>query len=341
MSVVDVHRLAAGYRTRRRVVEVLTAIDLTLSAGELVCLLGPNGSGKTTLLRTLAGMLDPLAGEVRIDGDDVTRLPPMRLARRLALVTTDRVDVGLLTAYDLVALGRHPRTDWLGRLTEHDHRVVRWALASTGAVDLADREVVELSDGQRQRVMIARALAQEPRLLLLDEPTAFVDLPRRVELTGLLRSLARGTGVAIVVATHDLELALRTSDTIWLLDDAGNLHVGAPEDLVLDGTLAATFATDELVFDPQTGGFRVRQVSTARAVVHGVGARRRWTAHALEREGFEIVTDAALADLEVHVDDDAWTALGSGGPVRATTIRDLLAGIAGTAPLDSPVNEPG
>ena len=221
--------LAIGYAPRRRPrVEVAAGIDAELRRGELVCLLGPNGAGKSTLMRTLAGLQLPLAGAVDFDGGDLHRLAEDERARLLGLVLTERVAAGNLSAYALVSLGRYPYTGWDGRLSAADEEVVRWALGAVGAEDLAARSVDELSDGERQKVMVARALAQEPAVLLLDEPTAFLDLPRRVEIMQLLRQLAYDTGSAVLLSTHDLDLALRCADRLWLLPAGGPLETGAP-----------------------------------------------------------------------------------------------------------------
>ena len=294
--------LAVGYGAR----VVLRDVDVCLAGGELACVLGPNGTGKSTLLRTLAGMQPRLAGSVELDGHDVQRLPARDLARRVSVVLTERAEVGLLRAYDLVALGRYPYTGWAGRMRSHDHAVVAWALEATGASDLASRDVSELSDGERQRVMIARALAQEPVVLLLDEPTAFLDVARRVEVTTLLRGLARDTGRAVLFSTHELDLALRTADSVWLLDTAGRVRVGAPEDLVLDGSFARSFEVEGLTFDTAAGRFVSHGASVGRARVRGNGVTARWTRRALEREGYEVVDDGPV-DVDVAVlDGPAW-----------------------------------
>lgn len=210
--------LTVGYRTGRRRLPVLCDLDLALEPGSLTCLLGPNGSGKSTLLRTLAGMQPALAGQVRVLGDDIRRLSARERARRIGVVLTDRVSVGALSVTDLVALGRYPYRGWARASANEDDAAVRWAIEVTGAGPLAQRDVDELSDGERQRVMIARALAQEPAILALDEPTAFLDVIGRVEILGLLRRLAAETQRAILCTVHDLELALRVADTVWLLD---------------------------------------------------------------------------------------------------------------------------
>jgi iron complex transport system ATP-binding protein len=329
MNTLALHNLTVGYRPPRRpAIEVAAGLDATLAPGELVCLIGPNGAGKTTLMRTIAGMQSPLAGRVTLNGDDVHRLPARALAQRLSVVLTDRVDVGLLTAYALVALGRHPYTDWSGRLSAHDEAVTRWALESVGAQALAGRYVSELSDGERQKVMIARALAQEPLLMLLDEPTAFLDLPRRVEIMHLLRHLAHETGRAVLLSTHDLDLALRSADRIWLLPSDGRLQVGAPEDLVLSGAFAAAFRAEGVQFDIQTGAFRVDMPGGGRVVVAGDGAAALWTRRALERAGFITAGNgsAPLAQIEVTGDEDAprWRVSDADGVREYMTVYEVV-----------------
>jgi iron complex transport system ATP-binding protein len=306
-AVLATRDLSAGYHLGRgRTRNVLAGVGVALHAGEFACLLGPNGTGKSTLLRTLSRVQRPLAGAVLIGGADIRRLSQSELARRLAVVLTERVNAGIMSAYDLVGLGRYPHTGWAGRLTPRDHAVVRWAIDATGSADLAARNVQELSDGERQRVMIARALAQEPSVMLLDEPTAFLDLPRRVEITGLLRRLARETGLAVLLSTHDLDLALRTADTIWLVTPASELLTGSPEDLVLGGALEAAFRSDDLAFDATDGGFRSRGNRRGRARVRGDGLVALWTRRLLEREGFLLgVDDNSTVDVEVACEEDA------------------------------------
>ncbi|WP_218603937.1 ABC transporter ATP-binding protein [Pseudonocardia abyssalis] len=242
----------------RRGPAVLSGVSLDARPGELTALLGPNGAGKSTLLRTVAGLLPAVAGSVSLGGTDLPALAPAERARRVAVVLTERVDGGLLTARELVGLGRHPHTGARGTLRAADHAAVDDALAAVRAAEFADRRVGRLSDGERQRVLVARALAQAPDLLLLDEPTAFLDAPSRVSVTGLLRRLARDRGIVVVVSTHDVELALRVADRVWLLDRAGGVRTGAPADLVADGAVGAAFDSDELRFDPGAGTFVMR-----------------------------------------------------------------------------------
>lgn len=308
-AVIAGHDLAVGYRQERGAVKtVLSGINLQLHRGEFACLLGPNGAGKSTLLRTLAGTQPELDGAVTIGGVALHRLAKKALAQRLSVVLTDRLQVGNLTVYELISLGRFPYTGLRGRLTPRDHQAVRWAVQATHLADLAHQPVTELSDGQRQRVMIARALAQEPEFMLLDEPTAFLDLPTRVEITGLLRRMARQTGLAVLMSTHDLDLALRTADTLWLITESGQFLCGTPEDLVLNGAFEATFASAELDFDREVGGFRYRQEHVAEVRIEADGLAGLWLRRALERAGYAVVTTFVNGSVPIKI-----TATSGGG----------------------------
>jgi iron complex transport system ATP-binding protein len=282
-DVLGVRDLTTGYHDSRQLPVVL-ARELTAElSGGLVCLLGPNSAGKSTLLNTLSGALRPLSGRVLLGGDDVHSLPAATRARRIGVVLTDRVATGLLTSYQVVCLGRHPYTDWLGRLSPRDHEVAEWALESTGASHLKNRWMAELSDGERQRVLVARALAQEPEVLLLDEVTAFVDLPHRVQLMRLLRAVARSSGTAVLLSTHDLDLALRTADRLWVLTRDSGLAEGGPEDLVLSGVFESAFRGEGIEFDRAEGSFRMHADSGPSVSVVGDGVEAVWTRRAVER----------------------------------------------------------
>lgn len=299
--------LQIGYqRTRQPNIIIGDNINLTLQAGELVCLLGRNGVGKSTLMRTLARMQPPLAGSIFLMGDDLQNLKPLDLAKRLSIVLTERPDVGLLTGYELIALGRHPYTDWTGRLAEHDLAMIDWAITAVNAETLVSLPVTELSDGQRQKIMIARALAQDPALILLDEPTAFLDLPRRVEIMRLLKQLTRQTNRAILLSTHDLDLALRSADKLWLMHTEGEIHIGAPEDLILNGAFSAVFKSDGIEFDMHTGTFKVQDTQLGEVQVDGTGLRADWTHRALQRAGYKTITQADDTVPHIAVTDDNW-----------------------------------
>ncbi len=336
-SLLITSSLSVGYSAPRQPPKVILAdIDVQLNGGELVCLIGPNGAGKSTLMRTLAGMQPPLAGTIKLQGDDLRSLNPRDLAQRLSIVLTERVDVGVLSAYALVALGRFPYTDWSGTLTPDDEAVVRWAIQAVGAVDLAARNVGELSDGERQKIMIARALAQEPALMLLDEPTAFLDLPRRAEMMQLLRRLARETGRAILLSTHDLDLALHNADRIWLLPKGGPLHVGAPEDLVLSGAFEKAFQAEGVHFDPYTGSFKTTTQSAGTIDLYGDGITAVWTIRALERAGFCVVRGGDSSPIRIELigqgDNTHWRIVRNVSTEDKFSLADVIESLMHTSP---------
>lgn len=234
---------------------VVDGVDLQLAAGELVALIGVNGSGKSTLLRTLAGSQKPLGGKLWYGDRPMQELSAMERAQRIAVVLTGRPQAGLLDVRTLVSLGRQPWTGYLGRLSEKDHRAVEVAMELTGVGTFASRSIDALSDGERQKVVIARALAQDTPLLLLDEPTAFLDLVNRVLVMRLLKGIAHDLGKAVLLSTHDLRTALDLADRIVLVH-AGKVWSGPPALAVSSGVLASAFQRDGLVLDPATGTLR-------------------------------------------------------------------------------------
>lgn len=330
-AALDAAGLRVGFRTGRRAERiVLDDLSVAVQPGEFVCLLGRNGAGKSTLLRTLAGLQPALAGTVRLGGTDLRRLRRADVARRLAAVLTDQHDTGRLTARELVGLGRHPHTGWLGRLDADDDAVVDEALATVSAGHVADRVVVELSDGERQRVMIARALAQQPAVVILDEPAAFLDVSARVEVVALLRRLARERGLAIVLATHDLELALRSADTVWLLTAHGTLESGLPEDAVAAGVLDRVFPNASWAFDPVQWRFVYCGEPRGIATVEGRSLHATLARRILEREGFVVDPPDAptRVQLAIEVVDGpsvlpTLVARHAGGTERHQTLRPL------------------
>ncbi len=294
-SILELHDLCVGYPGPHRTRTVVSSdINLSLRSGELVCLLGPNGAGKSTLLRTIAGMQPPLQGKVLLGGRDIHPLPKRELARMLSVVLTERILVGMLTSYEVVALGRSPHTGWSGALREEDHAIVEESIRAVQASHLANRYVNELSDGERQKVMLARALAQEPSVMILDEITAFLDLPRRIEIMRILGDLAHERNRAILVSTNDLDLALATADRVWLLPKGAPLVAGTPEDLVLGGHFSSVFAGEGVAFDEEAGTFSTRRCSSGEIALVGEGSAARWTRRALERNGYRITSSGRL-----------------------------------------------
>ncbi len=321
-TILTTHKLAIGYHHRR----LAQDINLRLQGGELVCLLGANGVGKSTLMRTLAGMHPPLAGEVRIEGTPLHQLKARTLAQKISVVLTDRVATGNLSAWQVVAMGRYPYTGWMGKLSVQDQKVVEWAIDITGVVPLADRHLHHLSDGERQKVMIARALAQDTPLILLDEPTVHLDLPNRMGIVRLLRRLVKETGKTVLMSTHALDLALQIADQLWLMHHRG-LQAGVPEDLVLSGTIEQVFQKEGLQFDLSTGAFRLQAFGDKSIALYGLGPAFVWTQRALEREGFAINSKKPpLATVEIQDTEGTtcWLLKTGSSTKHCTSVAELL-----------------
>ncbi|HTI91523.1 MAG TPA: ABC transporter ATP-binding protein [Puia sp.] len=286
--------LQTGYRSgSKKTITTKGPLALEVRAGQLICLLGPNGAGKSTLLRTLAGLHPPLEGRVESKGVDVRQLTPTQRARTVSLVLTERVGTHQLTVYSLVALGRYPYSGWMGGLGETDRNAIEWAIEAAGIQTLRDRKLFTLSDGESQKVMLARALAQDTPVLMLDEPTAHLDLPSRIRLMRLLHQLAHQTNKGILLSTHELELALQVADEVWLLQNTATFHRGAPEDLVLNGAFEEAFAHEDIHFDKLTGTFSIQHDNRKPVLFTGEGLPSWWTRRALQRNGFFVVGSVA------------------------------------------------
>jgi iron complex transport system ATP-binding protein len=245
--------LSVGYQQGKAQRSVQQNLNIHARRGELIALIGPNGCGKSTLLRTLAGLQEPLKGSVQLQEIDLNTLKPAERARQISLVLTDAVQLGYITVEQLVAMGRHPYTTLSGKFSKSDEKHIREALQAVHLETFGNRLVSELSDGERQRVMIAKALAQDTPVILLDEPTSFLDLPNRVEILLLLKKLARDLQKCILLSTHEIDLAIRLADQLWLMKAGEPLKTGTPAELIADGSIQSVFQGDSFGFDPETG----------------------------------------------------------------------------------------
>ncbi len=286
--MITTSHLSIGYVINGSIHTLIEDLNLDLHAGELICLMGPNGVGKSTLLRTLAGLQQPIKGE--IIGPD---------KKNIALVLTDRISSANMTVFDLVTYGRYPYLGWNLSLSETDHKIIEESIRHVHIQHLAEKRLYELSDGQMQMAMIARALAQQTPVLLLDEPTAHLDLNNRVEIMNLLRSLSRNAGKAILVTTHELDLALQTSDQIWLITADKKIKKGIPEDLVLDGSFDEVFQFKG--FDLKTGKVEHESHRNKSIQLIGEGYPFLWTKNALERSGYAVEEDKGKMVISIHV----------------------------------------
>jgi len=256
-TTIALSGLSIGYRSHHGVSTVATGITATISSGELTCLLGENGAGKSTLLRTLSRFQPRLGGSMMLCGREIDSYSDQELARQVSVVLTERIDVQLMKASELVAMGRSPYTGYWGRLSADDHRIVNDAIHMVGIDALADRLVTTLSDGERQKVMIAKALAQQTPVIFLDEPTAFLDYPSKVEMLLLLRRISHEADKTVFLSTHDLELALQVADRVWLMRRNGAISIGTPRQLADNGTLHGFINRDGIVFCPDDFSVKV------------------------------------------------------------------------------------
>lgn len=250
MNILTIENLSVGYGTGRKCHVVGSRLNASLPPASLTALIGSNGAGKSTLLRTLSGFLPPLEGVVRWKDFPNARPSQQQLARLLAIVLTARIESDFLSAREVVESGRAPYTPFDGRLSQHDHDVVNEALRLTESDHLASRRLHQLSDGERQRVMIAKALAQETPVILLDEPTAFLDFAGKIKTMCLLQSLAHDKGKTILISTHDLEPAFHIADRLWLLSPTA-ITEGTPRTLADEGVLQQFFCADGMNFDSE------------------------------------------------------------------------------------------
>lgn len=287
---IECKGVSIGYQNQSQS-SVVVKNDLNLQAygGEMVALIGQNGIGKSTLLKTIAGFQSPLKGELLLHSRPSNGFRADELAREMSFVSTEIVRVANLTVRELVGLGRYPYTNWFGQLGEEDERIVEAAIHQVGLSGYEEKAVNRISDGERQRAMIARALAQDTKIIVLDEPTAFLDISNKYEIVRILHKLAHDQGKCILFSTHDLNTALSMADRIWLMLNE-NVVEGIPEEMVSQGYLENLFSSNpHLYFDAEKGDFRVRKESRGTVRLEAKGEELFYAAKALERIGFEVV----------------------------------------------------
>ena len=313
--------------------------------------MGPNGAGKSTLLKTLTAFLPPLKGEILIQNKELKSYSEADLAKVIGVVLTERLHINNMSVDELVGMGRSPYTGFWGHMSAYDKQVVDESIALVGIEGLRGRMMQRLSDGERQKVMIAKALAQETPVIFLDEPTAFLDYPSKVEIMQLLQRLSREKKKTVFLSTHDLDLALQLADCVWLLDGQGNLTTGLPEQLILDGTLPHFFQSDGVCFDSTTGHFSVNHHPTHPIPIRtsGQGLPLLMLRRALQRQGFALLDSSVPPHLEAPLltatlDTDGAPCFvlnsnSSVAPLRFSTIETLLEALKTTTnATPSPTN---
>lgn len=323
-EIVEIKNLAIGYHGKgKKYRSVYRNINLEAARGEMIALVGENGIGKSTLLRTLARLQEKSAGSIRFRGKEQHLYSRRDYARLVSFVSTEIVNVHNLKVFDLVALGRFPHTNWLGKLNEHDRSLVIESLNLVGMNHMAQKNVSEISDGERQRVMIARTLAQDTPVIILDEPTAFLDLPNKYELIQLLSTLADEENKTVIFSIHDLNIALHQADKIWLMHP-DRIISGAPEDLILNNVFDDLFPKSRLHFDKRKGDYLFRKKITSCISLEGKGLKHYWTKKALERIHYKVVEKSNDMHLVVgEQKDEPWTLYKNGTKFEFISLYDV------------------
>lgn len=329
MPFLQISDVTIGYTAKNRLNVIQTSLNLTAEEGELIVLVGKNGCGKSTLIRSIACLQPIYGGRITLNGKNLTELSPAKRARLLSIVLTEQQSVASFTVKELISIGRDPYTGWLGKLTDKDIKIVSEAAELTYLKGFEYRNIHELSDGERQRVFIARALAQDTPMIILDEPTSHLDLPNRINILLLLQKLARDTGKTIIISTHELETAMQVADKLWIMENRGGVTVGIPEDMVLNGSFDKVFHHHNYEFDKEYGSFVVQKQLDKKIttfVDKPDGLMARWTTKALSRKGYRIVEDAPV---RLYVDEGSrtWTIRKDNQSLVTYSIEDALRGI--------------
>ena len=321
---IHINHLTIGYKERGNRKTVASDINATIRSGELTCLLGANGIGKSTLLRTLSGFQAPLGGEIIIRGRALSDYTDKELAGIIGVVLTEKCELRNMTVEELVGMGRSPYTGFWGRLSKQDKEVIDNSIKLVNIEHLRYQMVHQLSDGERQKAMIAKALAQETDIIFLDEPTAFLDFPSKVEIMQLLHRLSHSGNRTIFLSTHDLELALQIADKVWLMNREAGVRTGTPEDLSLNGSLSHFFLRKGIRFDMESGLFRISKQATVSTRLTGKGNRYTMAQKALARHGINADRENS-SDWYIEVTEEYFNVHHTNGETEQTSsIEGLL-----------------
>ncbi|MEP2024622.1 MAG: ABC transporter ATP-binding protein [Reichenbachiella sp.] len=298
MTSLHIKNLSVGYANKK----IASDINLNLRNGRLVCLLGQNGVGKSTLLRTLSNLQERLSGNILIDKQDIEHLDRRDLAMKLGIITTDKIGTSNMTVRELVALGRYPYTNWIGQESEKDTQKIEEAISRCKINYIEHSKLSAISDGQFQKAMVARVLAQDTDIILMDEPTAHLDVVNRVEMFQLLQSIKNETGKSILISTHELDLSMQFADELWLMNFNEPIVTGVPEDLGLSGELEKIFFHENFHLDSRTGQIKLKQTPALFFKVVGEEKPVQWVQKALERNGYGI--NEVGVEIEVEIKDN-------------------------------------
>lgn len=286
MIILKTENLFAGYGKK----VVVENVNISSIKGQVVCFLGPNGAGKTTILRTLSGLLDPVKGEVYIKEEKISNINKKDLSKQLAVVLTKKFEDGLMTCYEVVSMGRYPHTGFFGRLSQEDNEKVFEALKTVNAENLAERYFDELSDGEKQKILVARALVQEPEVIILDEPTTHLDIRHRLELVDILKKLSKEKGIAVILSLHEIDIAIKSCDKVILVKDNKVLAYGVPEDVVNENIIKKLYGIQDASFNNLLGSIELSNKLKPQVFVIGGSGYGAPIYRALTKQGIGVAT---------------------------------------------------
>jgi iron complex transport system ATP-binding protein len=296
--------LSVGYRLKGgNKLAILSNLDLSIFSGELITFIGPNGCGKSTLIRSLIGLLPKLQGKVYFKNENLDSISFPERAQRIGVVLTDPVYERNMTVKELVTMGRYPHTNWLGQLSVEDKKMIAVSIEKVGLFHKKNARLGELSDGERQRAMIARVLSQDVELIILDEPTAHLDLSNRMEVLLLLKQLAHEFGKGILLSTHELSLAMQVSDRVWMVGNQQEFYNDIPEELIRTGLLDKTFGNDKISFQPWSASFELIAKDSRVIYAKGMGILQSCVVRLLKRLGFIVIFEDGNQEITIDVDE--------------------------------------
>lgn len=322
-KILSIGSLKIGYVSGKSKKILLPPLNATAHGGELIAVIGKNGIGKSTLLRTLTGLQPSLGGEISLYNKNLKDYQRNELAQKVGYISTEVIKVSNMRVYDLVALGRYPHTNWIGSIGEKDHQAIISSLEQISMASFSNKFVAELSDGERQKVMIARILAQDTGLMIMDEPTAFLDVGSKYEIFHILNMLTGCNNKTIIFSTHDLQMAISQSDKIWLiLDD--RLIEGAPEDLLISGAFEKLFVSSSIRFNSEDGTFSFPGAMRGEIFIEGEGLKRYWTGKAINRAGYRVTERNTFPYIKITEGRNDWELVFRNSAVVFNSVYDLV-----------------
>ena len=322
MRLIQIRALAIGYNERGINKVLQENINLSISSGEIISIMGQNGVGKTTFIKTLTGLHKRISGSIYHQRRPIDKISKSALAKLVSVVLTEKPFAAHLSVIELIALGRYPYSNWLGRLSISDKQAIDRAISKTKIDYLANKKLYQLSDGQFQKVMIARALAQETDMIILDEPTAHLDLSNKIEIMLLLKSIA-GNGKGVLIASHDLQVSLQLSDRLWLFNFNRQVLEGCPEDLILRGDIDKTLFPVNNNINLSTGTVKRLDEHKGNILLQGDPSIVHWTAQALQRNGYAVNKDKP-ALISINCLDSLWKLEDKDASISFNSIENLL-----------------